>query len=123
MARIVGVDIPNEKRILIALTYIYGIGKKTSKDILEATKIDPSKRTKDLTDAELSKLYEYIDKNLAVEGTLRQKVFQHIKRLKDIRAYRGLRHKAGLPVRGQNTRKNASTRKGRNNPVAIVKKA
>lgn len=122
MARIVGVDIPNEKRIEIALTYIYGIGNTTSKKILAETKIDPNKRTKDLTDAELSKLYEYIDKNLTVEGSLRQRIFQFIKRIRDNRSYRGLRHKQGLPVRGQNTRKNAKTRKGKNNPVAIVKK-
>jgi small subunit ribosomal protein S13 len=122
MARIVGVDIPNDKRIDIALTYIHGVGRVTAKKVLELTKIEPNKRTKDLSDTELSKLYEYIDKNLVVEGTLKQKVFQNIKRLKDIRAFRGLRHKSGLPVRGQNTRKNARTRKGKNAPIAIVKK-
>lgn len=122
MARIVGIDIPNEKRVETALTYIYGIGPKTAVKILEVTKVDGSKRSKDLTEAEISKLYEYIDKNLKVEGALKQTIFQNIKRLKDIRAYRGLRHKAGLPVRGQNTRKNARTRKGKNAPIAIIKK-
>ncbi len=122
MARIVGVDIPNEKRIEIALTYIYGIGTVTSQKILAETKIDPNTRTKDLTDEQLSKLYEYIDKNLTVEGSLRHQIFQYIKRLRDNRSFRGLRHKSGLPVRGQRTRKNAKTRKGKNNPIATVKK-
>lgn len=123
MARIVGVDIPNEKRLEVALTYIYGIGPITAKQLLEATKLDGDTRVKDLGELELAKIYEYIDKNLVVEGTLRQKIFQHIKRLKDIRTYRGIRHKVGLPVRGQNTRKNARTRKGKKNAaVAMVKK-
>lgn len=113
MARIVGVEIPNEKRIEISLTYIYGIGLTTSKQILGATNINPDKRTKDLTDDELKRLYEYIDKNIPTEGQVKQRVFQNIKRLKDIRAYRGLRHKNSLPVRGQNTRANGRTRKGR----------
>lgn len=113
MARILGVDIPNEKRVDISLSYIYGIGRVSASKILAATKIDPATRTKDLTEAQISKLYEFIEKNFVTEGSLKQRVFQNIKRLKDIRAYRGLRHKAGLPVRGQNTRKNAHTRKGK----------
>jgi len=113
MARIVGVDIPNEKRVEVAMTYIHGIGLKTSQKILAATNVDPNKRAKDLTKEEINRVYEYIEKNVMVEGALRQNVFQNIKRLKDIRAYRGLRHKAGLPVRGQNTKKNARTRKGK----------
>jgi small subunit ribosomal protein S13 len=122
MARIVGVDIPNEKRIEVALTYIYGIGPATAKLILAGAKVNPDTRVKDLAEAEIAKLYEFIDKNLVVEGTLRQKIFQNIKRLKDIRSYRGNRHKVSLPVRGQNTKKNAKTRKGRNAAVAMVKK-
>lgn len=113
MARIVGVDIPNEKRVEASLTYIHGIGPATAQKILRVTNIDAAKRTKDLTEQELGRIYEYIEKNLMVEGSLKQKVFQHIKRLRDIHAYRGLRHKVGLPVRGQRTRKNARTRKGR----------
>ncbi|MCA9386811.1 30S ribosomal protein S13 [Candidatus Dojkabacteria bacterium] len=122
MARIVGVEIPNEKRVEIALTYIHGIGLKTSQTILSATNISPDKRVKDLDDAELKRLYEYIDKNVPTEGNVKQKVFQNIKRLKDIKSYRGLRHKAGLPVRGQNTRGNSRTRKGRSIAVGGLKK-
>ncbi len=113
MARIVGIEIPDDKQIETALTYIHGIGLKTSQGILEHTKIKPTTRTKDLTQEEIAKLYDYIDKNLQVEGELRQKVFRNIKRLRDIRSYRGMRHKAGLPSRGQNTRKNARSRKGK----------
>jgi len=113
MARIVGVDIPNEKRVEVAMTYIHGIGLKTSQKILADTNVDQNKRAKDLTKEEINRVYEFIEKNVMVEGALRQNVFQNIKRLKDIRAYRGLRHKAGLPVRGQNTKKNARTRKGK----------
>lgn len=113
MARIAGVEIPNEKRIEASLRYIYGIGPTTAKRVLAATGINPDKRTKEITDAESNKIYEFIDKNLTVEGALRQTVFRNVKRLKDIRAYRGNRHKANLPVRGQNTRKNARTRKGK----------
>jgi small subunit ribosomal protein S13 len=113
MARILGVDIPNEKQVEIALTYIYGIGPVTAKKIVATAKIDPQTRAKDLSQTDISKIYEYIEKNLTVEGELRQRIFQHIKRLRDIRSYRGMRHKVGLPVRGQNTRKNARTRKGR----------
>lgn len=122
MARIVGVEIPNEKRVVIALTYIYGIGLTTSKEILAATNIDESKRVSKLSEEELKRLYEYIDKNVATEGNVKQKIFNDIKRLRDIRAYRGLRHKNKLPVRGQNTRKNAKTRKGKNKAIAITKK-
>lgn len=121
MARIVGVEIPNEKRIEASLRYIYGIGLTTSRKILEATNINPDKRTKDLTEAEVRRLYEYIEKNVPTEGQVKQVVFQSIKRLKDIRTYRGIRHKLGLPVRGQNTRSNSRTRKGRGIAVGGLK--
>lgn len=121
MARIVGVEIPNEKRVEIALTYIYGIGLKTSQTILKATNIPASTRVKNLTADELKRLYDYIEKNVPTEGQVKQKIFQNIKRLKDIRAYRGLRHKQNLPVRGQNTRKNARTKKGRSIAVGGLK--
>lgn len=121
MARIVGVEIPNDKRIEASLRYIYGIGLTTSKKILEATNISPDKRTKDLSEAETRRLYEYIEKNVPTEGQVKQVVFQAIKRIKDIRAYRGNRHKAGLPVRGQNTRSNSKTRKGRGIAVGGLK--
>lgn len=121
MARIVGVEIPNEKRIEIALTYIYGIGLSTSQKILSATNVNPNTRAKDLTDAEIRRLYEYIEKNIPTEGQVKQKTFLAVKRLKDIRNYRGIRHKQGLPVRGQNTRKNAKTRKGRGATVGGLK--
>ncbi len=113
MARIVGVEIPNEKRVEIALTYIHGIGLTVSKQILEATNVSPNTRVKDLKDAEVKRIYEYIEKNIPTEGQVKQIVFQNIKRHKDIRTYRGLRHRAGLPARGQNTRSNCRTRKGR----------
>ena len=121
MARIVGVEIPNEKRAEIALTYIHGIGVTTSKSILDATNINPNTRVKDLKDAELKRLYDYIDKNILTEGQVKQKVFQNIKRLKEIRSYRGQRHKSGLPVRGQNIRSNGRTRKGRSMAVGGLK--
>lgn len=121
MARIVGVEIPNDKRIEASLRYIYGIGLTTSRKILEATNISPDKRTKDLSEAETRRLYEYIEKNVPTEGQVKQVVFQAIKRVKDIRAYRGNRHKAGLPVRGQNTRSNSKTRKGRGIAVGGLK--
>ncbi len=117
MARIAGIEIPNEKRVEIGLTYIYGIGLSTSQKILKATKVNPDKRVKDLTDDEIKKIYSYIETGVQVEGQVRQQVFQAIKRLKDIRSYRGLRHKAGLPVRGQNTKSNTRTRKGKARPV------
>jgi small subunit ribosomal protein S13 len=113
MARISGVVIPSEKQVHIALTYIYGIGKKHSRDILAAAKIEPTTRVKDLTETEEQKLREIIDKDYTTEGDLQRLVTNNIKRLKDVNAYRGLRHKAGLPVNGQRTRTNARTRKGR----------
>lgn len=122
MARIVGVEIPNEKRVLISLTYIYGIGLYTSNKILEAVGVDKNKRVKDLTPEEIKKIYEYIDKNIPVEGQVRQKVFMSIKRLQDIKCYRGLRHKLHMPVRGQRTRANAKTRKGRSIAVGGLNK-
>ena len=112
MARIAGIDLPNEKRVEIGLTYIYGIGLKTSKDILEATKVDPDIRVKDLTEADVSSLREYIEKNLKVEGDLRRDTTMNIKRLIEIGCYRGIRHRKGLPVRGQSSKQNARTRKG-----------
>ncbi|MFS8130981.1 MAG: 30S ribosomal protein S13 [Candidatus Dojkabacteria bacterium] len=117
MARIAGIEIPNEKRVEIGLTYIFGIGLSTSQKILKATKVNPDKRVKELTDDEIKRIYAYIETGVQVEGQVRQQVFQAIKRLKDIRSYRGLRHKAGLPVRGQNTKSNTRTRKGKTRPV------
>mgnify|MGYP006267569047 CR=1 FL=1 len=113
MARISNVTIPSEKQIHIALTYVYGIGPKTSQDILDKAKIDPTVRTKQLTDDELSRIQNIIDSTLLVEGDLQRVVASNIKRLKDIGAYRGLRHKASLPSRGQRTRTNARTRRGK----------
>lgn len=113
MARISGVTIPQEKQVWIALTYIYGIGRKHSRDILAAATIEPTTRVKDLTEAEEQKLREIIDKDYTTEGDLQRLVTNNIKRLKDVNAYRGLRHKAGLPVNGQRTRTNARTRKGK----------
>lgn len=113
MARIAGVVIPAEKQVHIALTYVYGIGKKHSRDILAAAKIEPTTRVKDLTEAEENRLREIIDRDYTVEGDLQRLVTNNIKRLKDINAYRGLRHKMGLPVNGQRTRTNARTRKGK----------
>ena len=112
MARIVGVDLPNEKRVEIGLTYIYGIGRVTSNKVLKDTGIDPDTRVKDLTEEQIGKIREYMDKNLTTEGELRRVVNMNIKALQEIKSYRGLRHKAGLPVRGQNTKSNARTRKG-----------
>ena len=113
MARISGVVIPSEKQVQIALTYIYGIGPKHSSTILAAAKIEPTTRVKDLTEAEEQKLRDIIDKDYVTEGDLQRLVQNNIKRLKDVNAYRGLRHKAGLPTRGQRTRTNARTRKGK----------
>jgi small subunit ribosomal protein S13 len=113
MARIAGVTIPSEKQVWIALTYIYGIGRKHSRDILAAAKVEPTTRVKDLTEAEEQKLREIIDRDYTTEGDLQRLVTNNIKRLKDVGAYRGLRHKAGLPVNGQRTRTNARTRKGK----------
>lgn len=113
MARISGVNIPEAKRVEIALTYIFGIGLKTSQDILAATGINPDTRVKDLTEAEVSKLREQIDKHYRVEGDLQREISMNIKRLKEINSYRGLRHKANLPVRGQRTKTNARTKRGK----------
>ena len=112
MARIAGVDLPNEKRVEIGLTYIYGIGRHTSNIILKETGINPDIRVKDLTEEQIGQIREYMDKNLTTEGELRRVVNMNIKALQEIKSYRGLRHKAGLPVRGQNTKSNARTRKG-----------
>ncbi len=121
MARVAGVEIPDNKRVEIALTYIYGIGRSTSQKILTETGISWDKRVKDLTDEELARIRDYIDRNLIVEGDLRRKVAEDIKRLIDIRCYRGLRHLRGLPVRGQRTRTNARTRKGPRKTVGAKK--
>ena len=122
MARIAGVDLPRDKRIEIALTYIFGIGLKTSKDLLEETGINPDTRTRDLTEDEVVKLRDAIDNNVMVEGDLRRERQMNIKRLVDIGCYRGRRHRLGLPVRGQNTKNNARTRKGPKKAVAGKKK-
>ena len=122
MARIAGVDLPREKRVEVALTYIYGIGRAVADEILAATGINPDTRVKDLTESDVSKLREYIDHNLKVEGDLRREVSLNIKRLMEIGCYRGVRHRRGLPVRGQNTKQNARTRKGPKKQVAGKKK-
>ena len=122
MARIAGVDLPNEKRVEIALTYIYGIGLTTSKKVLADTGINPDTRAKDLTEDEISKLREYIDHNLQVEGDRRRAVAFDIKRLIEIGSYRGTRHRKGLPVRGQRSKTNALTRKGPKKTIANKKK-
>ena len=122
MARIAGVDLPRNKRIEVALTYIYGIGDSRAQDILEATAVDPDRRTQDLTDEEVNRLRRVIENQYKVEGALRSEVSMNIKRLMDIGCYRGLRHRRGLPVRGQRTRPNARTRKGpRQGAVARTK--
>ncbi|MCL4833443.1 MAG: 30S ribosomal protein S13 [Caldilineaceae bacterium] len=123
MARIAGVDIPRDKRVVISLTYIYGIGKTTSEQILDAVGIDQSKRVRDLDNNELALLREYIDKNFRVEGDLRREVSMNIKRLIEIGSYRGLRHRRNLPSRGQRTRTNARTRRGIRRTVAGKKRA
>ncbi len=122
MARISGVDLPNEKRVEYGLTYIYGIGLTTSREILNATGINPDTRCKDLTEDEISKLREYIDHNVQVEGDLRRTVAFDIKRLIEIGSYRGLRHRKNLPVRGQRSKTNARTRKGPKKTIANKKK-
>ena len=123
MARIAGVDLPNEKRVEIGLTYIFGIGLTTSKKILADTGINPDTRVKDLTEDDISKLREYIDHNLQVEGDRRRTVAFDIKRLIEIGSYRGLRHRKGLPVRGQRSKTNARTRKGPKKTIANKKKS
>ena len=122
MARIAGVDLPREKRVEIGLTYIYGIGLPSSQKILAQTGISPDTRVKDLTEEDVSKLRDYIDKNLTVEGDLRREVGLNIKRLVEIQCYRGVRHRKGLPVRGQRTKTNARTRKGPAKTIANKKK-
>ncbi|MBI3314195.1 MAG: 30S ribosomal protein S13 [Candidatus Omnitrophica bacterium] len=112
MPRLIGVDIPREKRVIIALTYLYGVGKTLSRKILDEAKIDHSKRAKDLTEKEVSQITTIIQKHFKVEGDLRREIQQNIKRLMDIRSYRGSRHLKGLPVRGQRTHTNSRTRKG-----------
>jgi len=122
MARIAGVTIPDQKQVQISLTYIYGIGPVFARAILQTAKIDPTTRVKDLTEAEQTRLREVIDNNYTVEGDLQRQVSNNIKRLKDINAYRGLRHKNGLPSRGQRTRTNARTRRGKKSTVGGTKK-
>ena len=122
MARLVGVDLPRDKRIEVGLTYIYGIGLTTSKKILADTGVDPDVRVKDLTEEDLTKLRDYIQANLVVEGDLRRDVKQNIGRLMEIGCYRGLRHRRGLPVRGQRTHTNARTRKGPRKQIGGKKK-
>ena len=122
MARISGVDLPREKRIEIGLTYIYGIGRKTASDIVAATGINPDTRVKDLTEEDVSKLREYIEKNVTVEGDLRRETAFDIKRLVEIGCYRGVRHRKNLPVRGQRSKTNARTRKGPKKTIAKKKK-
>jgi len=122
MARIAGVDIPNNKRVEIALTYIYGIGRKSANDILAQTGINPDTRAKDLTEDEIAKLRDVIENNYTVEGDLRREVALNIKRMVEINCYRGIRHRKGLPVRGQRTKTNARTRKGPAKTIANKKK-
>jgi small subunit ribosomal protein S13 len=122
MARIAGVDIPNNKRVEIALTYIYGIGLKSSQDILAKTGIDPDIRAKDLTEGDIAKLRDEIEANYRVEGDLRREVSMNIKNMVEINCYRGIRHRKGLPVRGQRTKTNARTRKGPAKTIANKKK-
>ena len=122
MARIAGVDIPNQKRVEIALTYIYGIGRKSSNDLLARTGIDPDKRAKDLTEDEIAKIRDELEAHYSVEGDLRRDVAMNIKRMVEINCYRGIRHRKGLPVRGQRTKTNARTRKGPAKTIANKKK-
>ncbi len=122
MARIAGVDIPNQKRVEIALTYIYGIGRKSANDILAKTGINPDTRAKDLTEDDIAKLRDEIEANYKVEGDLRRSVAMDIKRMVEINCYRGIRHRKGLPVRGQRTKTNARTRKGPAKTIANKKK-
>jgi len=122
MARIAGVDIPRDKRVVISLTYIFGIGNTTAQKILASSGVNPDTRVRDLTEDELGRIRDEIDKNVKVEGDLRREVSLNIKRLMEIGSYRGLRHRRGLPVRGQNTKNNARTRKGPRKTVAGKKK-
>ena len=123
MARIAGVDLPREKRVEIALTYIYGIGRKTAQDILGQTAINMDTRVRNLTEDEVNRLREYIDKNNKVEGDLRREVSMNIKRLMEIGSYRGIRHRRGLPVRGQTTKNNARPRMGPKRTVGVRRKS
>ena len=122
MARIAGVDLPREKRVAIGLTYIYGIGRVSADRILEAANVDPSTRVRDLTDDEVKRISAVIDETMTVEGDLRREIALNIKRLQEIGCYRGIRHRKGLPVRGQKTKTNARTRKGPKRTVANKKK-
>lgn len=122
MARIAGVDLPREKRVEIGLTYIYGIGRVSATKILEAAKVNPDTRVRELTDEEVKRLSEVIDADFTVEGDLRREIAMNIKRLQEIGCYRGIRHRKGLPVRGQKTKTNARTRKGPKRTVANKKK-
>ena len=122
MARIAGVDLPREKRVEIGLTYIYGIGRVSADRILEAANVDPSTRVRDLTDDEVKRISAVIDETMTVEGDLRREIALNIKRLQEIACYRGIRHRKGLPVRGQKTKTNARTRKGPKRTVANKKK-
>lgn len=123
MARIAGVDIPRDKRVEYALPYIYGVGLKTSQQVLERTGIDPSTRVRDLTDDEVTRLRDIIEKEMRVEGDLRREIALNIKRLIDIGSYRGLRHRRGMPLRGQRTKTNARTRRGPKRAIGLKKKA
>lgn len=122
MARIAGIDLPREKRIEIGLTYIYGIGRPMANRILKATEVDPDIRVKDLTEDQVNRLRTYIDKNIRTEGDLHREIALNIKRLVEIGCYRGVRHRKGLPVRGQSTKQNARTRKGPKRTVGRAKK-
>lgn len=122
MARISGIDLPKDKRVEVGLTYIYGIGQKTASKIIKETGINPDTRVRDLTEDEVAKLRDYIDKNCVVEGDLSREVALNIKRLIEINCYRGIRHRKGLPVRGQRTKTNARTRKGPAKTIANKKK-
>ncbi len=122
MARIAGIDLPREKRVEIGLTYIYGIGKPTAQKILAETGVNPDTRVKDLSEEEVNKIRNYVEHNLRVEGDLHREVALNIKRLMEIGCYRGVRHRKGLPVRGQNTKQNARTRKGPKRTVGRAKK-
>jgi len=122
LARIAGVDLPRNKRIEVAMTYIYGIGRTTSQEILSQAGVDFNARTDDLTESELAKIRELVDQNCHVEGDLRREITMNVKRLMDLGCYRGLRHRKGLPVRGQNTKNNSRTRKGPKKTVAGKKK-
>lgn len=122
MARIAGVDLPRDKRIEAALLYIFGIGASTARKIMATTKVNPDTRVRDLTEEEVSRLRDYIDKNVRVEGDLQREVQMNLKRLIEIGSYRGLRHRRGLPVRGQRTKTNARTRKGPKKTVGVRRK-